>query len=284
MIKELELIKPQLSPFKLIRIGGDKDGAYLLPNDLKDIEACFSPGVCNSKEFEDHLAIEYNIKSFMCDYSSDIKSFKTKLIKNMQFFEKKWLDINKNRNNISLENWINENTDNKENDLILQMDIEGAEYRNLLSCPIKVLKRFRILIIEFHELDSILENNKDNKVKQLIRKINETHTCVHSHPNNCCGYVIDHDSGMNIPRVLELTFLRKDRFKNKIINYSPEIPNRNDIYANVAWNKPLYLNINWLKPKKRSIISSIKILKDYTSYFFYKIYNKVLMLVRKKNL
>ena len=39
-------------PYKLIRLGGRGDGAYLLPDDLQDIQACFSPGVSDSKLFE----------------------------------------------------------------------------------------------------------------------------------------------------------------------------------------------------------------------------------------
>ena len=77
----------------LIRIGGTGDGAYLIPADLSDVEACFSPGVNNFKDFEDHLAQRYGIKAFMCDYSSDLHHLRTPLIKDMQFFEKKWLDI-----------------------------------------------------------------------------------------------------------------------------------------------------------------------------------------------
>ena len=48
----LQLLKPVRSSYPLVRIGGDQDGAYLLPNDLKGIEACFSPGVSYKKSFE----------------------------------------------------------------------------------------------------------------------------------------------------------------------------------------------------------------------------------------
>ena len=78
MIPEIDLLKPRKCPFKLIRIGGNKDGAYLIPDDLVGIESCFSPGVSDNKDFEDHLAKKYKIKSHMCDYSSDISKFKTK--------------------------------------------------------------------------------------------------------------------------------------------------------------------------------------------------------------
>ena len=48
-------MKPKASPFGLIRIGGNSDGAYLVPDDLQGISCCFSPGVSDRKSFEDEL-------------------------------------------------------------------------------------------------------------------------------------------------------------------------------------------------------------------------------------
>ena len=41
----LFLMKPKACPSPLVRIGGCEDGAYLVPDDLKGIESCFSPDV-----------------------------------------------------------------------------------------------------------------------------------------------------------------------------------------------------------------------------------------------
>ena len=49
----------------LIRIGGDNDGGYLLPNILDDISYCFSPGVAKQADFEKELSEKFKIKSFM---------------------------------------------------------------------------------------------------------------------------------------------------------------------------------------------------------------------------
>ena len=51
----LELIaklRPQDCGKDLIRIGGGRDGGYLLPDDLKGIQYCFSPGVGGLADFE----------------------------------------------------------------------------------------------------------------------------------------------------------------------------------------------------------------------------------------
>jgi hypothetical protein len=136
--KLFSILKPKASPYNLIRIGGNADGAYLVPDDMTDIKACFSPGVNNFKDFEDILTSCYKIQCHMCDKSSDPEKLKTPLINGMQTFVKKWLDIDQNDDNISLEEWVIEHNPNSKDDLILQMDIEGAEYRNILNTPEKI--------------------------------------------------------------------------------------------------------------------------------------------------
>ena len=65
----IEKFRPKSVGKKLIRIGGEGDGGYLLPDDFSHISACFSPGVDVSSTFEEDLADRYSIKSFMADFS-----------------------------------------------------------------------------------------------------------------------------------------------------------------------------------------------------------------------
>ena len=143
-----EFLTPKPSPCKLIRLGGNRDGAYLLPDDLGGITACFSPGVKNKKDFEDELANSYAIPSHMCDKSSDSELFRTPLIKRKQTFRKVWLDIQNADDAVTLSSWIAQDAPAK-GDLLLQMDIEGAEYRILLDAAPEVLSRFRIIVPQF---------------------------------------------------------------------------------------------------------------------------------------
>ena len=59
----------------LIRIGGDSDGGYLMPDCLDDIKYCFSPGVDVVASFEDEISKNYGIKSFMADASVNSPPF-----------------------------------------------------------------------------------------------------------------------------------------------------------------------------------------------------------------
>ena len=78
---------------------------------------------------------------------------------------------------------------------------------------------------------------------------------------------------MNIPNVIELTFLRKDRFKNGNRFVSSEIPHPKDI-ANVISRRPIHLNEKWFHPKKRRFISKVKMFKDNLIFYLFCIYSK----------
>ena len=200
----VEKFRPKSVGNKLIRIGGKGDGAYLLPDDLSGISACFSPGVDVSSTFEEELAERYDIKSYMADFSVDKPP-----IENKRFhFEKKFLGNKNDEKFIRLENWVKDNI-NDNSDLILQMDIEGAEYEVIIDTPSDIFKKFRIMAIEFHCLDMIFNNNSFKMVEAVFDKLCNDFTVAHIHPNN--SRPIINKNSINIPELLEFTFLRNDR-------------------------------------------------------------------------
>jgi hypothetical protein len=82
-------LKPYATDKELIRIGGETDGGYLVPDDLEGIEYCFSPGVAETAGFESELA-KRGIRSFLADFSVDglreskMLRFETKLSGSVQ--------------------------------------------------------------------------------------------------------------------------------------------------------------------------------------------------------
>lgn len=236
----LKKLVPVACSKKLIRIGGSGDGAYLVPNDLKRIDACFSPGTSTTTNFEDELALNYGIKSYMCDGSVEKSSLNLK--KNYQDFKKLWLaDFNSN-NSITLSKWIKESYCSDSTNLILQIDIEGDEYPTLLATPYDFLQKFKIIIVEFHHL-SRLKNQRflNQKFLPVVDKLLTVFDCVHVHPNNCCGTSNIH--GYAIPNVLEATFYRKECNLEK--KYSTNIPHKLDI-LNIPNKEPIVLSEPWV--------------------------------------
>lgn len=270
ILKEsLNKLMPQPCPVNLIRIGGCRDGAYLVPNDLDGIEACFSPGVNNFKYFEDELSLRFGIKCHMCDFSSDIENFETPLINRMQSFEKKWLDIDGGAESITLEEWVDRHCGKDPGDLLLQIDIEGAEFRNLNSASLELMNKFRILILELHvPIQTInMHETLEKEFCPLLDKLSQTHICVHLRANNCCGDFVEKETGLNIPNVIEVAYLRRDRFnRDPKYYYQPQLPHPLDIPFNLPEVAPLHLNKNWLIDKRRSLESELKICKDFIVY------------------
>lgn len=261
----ISVMKPQPSPYELIRIGGDKDGSYLVPDALEGIEACFSPGVNNFKHFEDYLSNTYGIKSHMCDYSSDVEKLATPLIASMQTFEKLWLEPRTSEDSISLHDWVNKRAPG-DGDLLLQIDIEGAEYRNIIECDEKTLSRFKVIVIELHEMNDLLDEDVVREVfYPFFQKLNNIFTCIHAHPNNCCGDLALPNRGIRIPRVLELTLLRNDFFDLGLETIAPVIPHPLDVGRNAKFKPPLFLDEEWINGP-RVAEARIKMLMDRVAY------------------
>lgn len=223
---------------KLIRVGSEKDGGYIIPDDLDSIEALFSPGVGSKQDFDFECA-NNGIKVFMADATvkGPVRSHENYV------FIKKFIGALDNEEYMSIANWVKSANLKNNSDLILQMDIEGYEYETIYSIPKEIMQRFRIILIEFHQLDFLLNKSMFEKLKNSFLKILETHYVVHIHPNNCCKPIIVND--ISILPVLEFTFIRKDRVKNR--GFVSKFPNSLD--ADCTKNDSLILPECWYKSK-----------------------------------
>jgi hypothetical protein len=234
----LKLVHPDASPAPLIRIGGPGDGGYLVPDDLKGVSACFSPGVADSASFELGMA-ELGIMSHMADYSVDQSPVSGDLFT----FEKLFLAThNEEGKFIRLDDWISSKPQSTD-DLILQMDIEGDEWAILADASSEVLQRFRIIVLELHGLETLLTDAVGLKIfETVIRKLKYHFSVVHLHPNNY-GRVLNY-SGVSIPQVIEMTLIRKDRTERLRQLYGPEIPHPLDA-PNNSGSRDLALTTDW---------------------------------------
>lgn len=220
----------------LIRIGGNNDGGYLVPDDLSGVEICFSPGVCATADFENDL-VKRGVKCFLADYSVHAPPVESPLFD----FEKKHLGTIINHKFMTLEDWVNRKAPDKK-DFIMQMDIEGAEYSVISQCPDEILSRFRILVIEFHGLGALLNKEGFELINLTFSKLIKKFDIVHIHPNNCCGVI--RYKNLQIPPVMEFTFLRRDRVLHgtPACNFPhpydrPNVPSKPDIHLPNCWFK-----------------------------------------------
>ncbi len=208
--KSLQALVRKLSPTlrggDLIRLGPKGDGGYLVPDDLAGVEACFSPGAGLIAEFEKECA-ELGMKVFLADASVDKPAASHPLF----HFTKKHVGAITNDSFMTVDDWVTSSLPGSATDLMLQIDIEGYEYETFLSISDSLMRRFRIIVAEFHNLDGLWNQPFFRLASRGFEKILQTHTCVHIHPNNCCGAM--NKAGIIIPRVAEFTFLRNDRLR-----------------------------------------------------------------------
>ena len=215
--------KNNFKSVKLLRVGGDGDGGYLMPDILQNIDYCFSPGVDFTANFELELSEKYNIKSFMADASVSGPPFSNK---NFSFL-KKFLGNNTNEQFITLSDWIKVSKINDSNNLILQMDIEGSEYDVLSYEDSQTLARFSSMIIEFHGFHNIFDKNFFRMASSIFEKIYKNFVICHVHPNNCSGLATL--KGIDVPRVFEVTFIRNDLYQKIKDNNEVFLPHKLDI-------------------------------------------------------
>lgn len=204
------------SGHELKRIGGGggmsvNDGGYLIPDILNEIQFNISPGVGLSTSFEDDL-LQHGIKSFLIDGTVDYNG--------KHFFLKKNLSSYNDLKNITLDSFIaNNSIINKSSNLMLQMDIEGAEIENLLSVSEETLKKFKVLVIEFHNFEGLHNISFLKLYHSVFIKILKYFTIIHIHPNNF-GKVV-YLNNMKVPDIMEFTFIRNDLMRyRKNIKYS----------------------------------------------------------------
>jgi hypothetical protein len=149
------------------------------------------------------------------------------------------------------------------------MDIEGAEYKILRSITDEDLSLFRILVIEFHSVFAAFTKLSVfyQVMQPLLNKIGQQFVCVHAHPNNNLGTYAPPALGLQIPALLEVTFLRRDRFPNgAILEHLPvSLPHPKDI-TNVYYKAPLYLDLAWSNGK-RNMHSQLHILQGWFKFF-----------------
>jgi hypothetical protein len=225
---------------ELVRIGGDGDGGYLLPNNFTSVKYCFSPGVDYTAKFETELSKEYGIKSFMADASVSSPPLNDENFT----FVKKFLGSRSAGEFITLSDWMKDCVADDAQDMILEMDIEGGEYDVLTFETAETLAKFSSMVIEFHGLQNIFERHFLQMISSIFEKLYRNFSICHVHPNNCSGIASLH--GIDVPRVLEVSFIRNDlidRFKSDTSISLPHlldkknVENKSDICMPEMWWK-----------------------------------------------
>lgn len=205
VLDTVKLLFPRKYCGNVVRVGGCSDGAYVLPDALQGISASISPGVSEEIDFDLELG-SMGIYSYMYDASVSHPARLTE----RQHFKPKFIDSYTSNITETLDNIVDHVSGRHPGDLLLQMDIEGAEYRCLDATTTATLGQFRIIVLEFHDLEVYISNYLYRRywIHPVLKKLRMSHDVLHVHANNygCIKYV----HGIPIPSLLEITYLRRD--------------------------------------------------------------------------
>ncbi len=106
---------------------------------------------------------------------------------------------------LSLQTLLAMNHDMENNQLILKMDVEGAEWDFLAEVSEQVLSRFRQITFELHRLTDI---SQSERILGGLEKLNRTHQLVWIHANNF-GHIERAGENLEIPAYVEATYLNR---------------------------------------------------------------------------
>lgn len=234
----IDRLHPEETDVPLMRLGGVGDGGYLVPDDLEGVAALFSPGVDRTSSFEAQV-LERGIEVHLADASVEGPASGIASLPGVHF-RKEFIGARGRSDRLSLSDWVAESGVPASADLMLQMDIEGAEYEVLLDASPELLQRFRVLVIEFHSVEWWAGPGLFQVVEGAVGRLLETHRVVHAHPNNWMA--VKRVRGVDVPPLLELTFHRRDRAT--FVDWARQIPHPLDA-PNVSVTRDVVLPRNW---------------------------------------
>lgn len=118
----------------------------------------------------------------------------------------------------TLQELLSSNGHNEEKNMILKIDIEGAEWEFLENVGEDVLRGFDQIVFELHEF--VTTQNRE-RILNGLRKLNVTHQCVHIHANNMSSHILEWDRGV-LSECIEATYVSNESFlfSNKAKQYS----------------------------------------------------------------
>lgn len=200
----LNLIRPwQMASDVKVRLGSDGDGGYVMPSVAKQSTAVLSIGIGNEVSFDNQMAA---LGARVLQFDHTIPGSPSQHPQ-IHFHRVGWGTRDQGPF-LSLRSMMALLEMDGARHPILKFDTEGAEWDCLFEADSADLARFEVLTGEFHDFQNLVNREYFDKAFAVFNKLAATHHVVHMHANNAGGMVML--GGIPFPRLLELTYVRKD--------------------------------------------------------------------------
>lgn len=218
-----------------------RDGGYVMLNNFSESSIAYSFGICDDVSW-DNIMAEMGYDIYQYDHTINALPWYRK---EFHWFKEGIAGTDTENEQLkSLKYFLDRNGHSDKKNMILKMDVEGAEWDFLETVTPEVLKQFDQIVFEMHNL----VRSKDSKrILRLLKKLNKTHVLIHIHGNNC-GVQLKMGNTI-FPDVIETSYVSRDKYKiseleSVSLPINLDFPNdrgRNDIVLG-NWNEPLIID------------------------------------------
>lgn len=202
----LDLIRPwQMRSKTKIRMGSLGDGGYVMPETSHRSNLAISIGIGDEVSFDNQLCAQ-GAKVLQFDHTIENTPSTHSAV---DFYPLGW-GTEDSSVFLTLKSMLKKADWHSARHPILKFDTEGAEWDCLDQVDSEDLAKFEVIAGEFHQFDRLPDREFFDRALRVFTKLNLTHRVVHLHANNAGGMVLI--SGVPFPRLLELTWVKIDKF------------------------------------------------------------------------
>ncbi len=229
----LRLLRPQrVKGFGKIRMGNAGDGGYVCIDDFNGQDVALSLGI-NDDISWDVDAADRGLTIHQFDHTVDDPAPSDPRM----IFNKKMIATHSSADTASLSDLIRQHDRGETRpNMVLKMDIEGAEWPALDATSSEELSRFSQILCELHCFGELGEVGARRRIYKELSKIAEHYAVAHVHGNSCGGLVTI--ANLTIPQTIEFTFVNRKLYE--LEDTDELFPGPMDISCD-AYNPDLYL-------------------------------------------
>lgn len=220
-----QLVRPMsASNLRLTRIGNASDGGYVMSDDLQ-ADGAISLGIGPDVSWDCDVS-SLGIPVVMFDPTIRRPP---KRVEGAHFFRLGVGETDAAARMLPLGDLIQVAGFEHSRQLLLKMDVEGAEWVSISNASSELLSRFRQIVVEFHDISRFKSDDDSSTMLSAAALLSRHHVPVHVHANNYSEIVRFDDYWF--PDAIEVTYVRNDLLVNvyPADSLSTELDGRSDV-------------------------------------------------------
>ena len=228
---------------EMVRLGGELDGGYVMLDTLRPPAVTFGYGFGVGHDVSwDAAVADRGIDLVLYDHT--VAALPAP-VPRARFVRQGVCGATRQPRCRTLEEAVSDNGHTGRTDLVLKMDIEGAEWEALAAAPSATLSCFSQMALEFHGMSRAVTPRGHAEIVAVLAKLARTHCPLHVHGNNALPPLWLGD--LVLPDVLEVTWVRRADHAGRLVPRDepfptvldrPNVPDRPDIILGRTFSAP----------------------------------------------